>query len=63
MTEKIKEKLKEKGLKQGELAKELEISKENISQRMKKDNWRINELERIAEILKCDLICEFKEKN
>ncbi len=63
MTEKIKEKLKEKGLKQGELAKELGISKENISQRMKKDNWRINELERIAEILKCDLICEFKEKN
>ncbi len=62
MTEKIKEKLKEKGIKQGELAKELGISKENISQRMKKNNWRINELKHIAKILNCDLICEFKEK-
>lgn len=62
MTEKIKEKMKEKGIKQGEVAKKLGISKENMSQRMKKNNWRINELKQIAEILKCKLKCEFEDK-
>lgn len=62
MTEKIKAKMKEKGIKQGEIAEKLGISKENMSQRMKKNNWRINELKQIAEILKCKLKCEFEDK-
>lgn len=36
MTEKIKAKMKEKGIKQREIAEKLGISKENMSQRIKK---------------------------
>ena len=63
MTEQIRNIMKIRGMKQKDLADALGISTVNLSQRLSKDNFRTNELEKIAEILNCELKCFFVIKD
>ena len=62
MKNRIKELLKEKGITQKELAEELGITKDNLSHQLTRNNFRVKELEKIANILGYDLIIEFRDR-
>lgn len=54
MTEKIKVLLIKRGLTQNDLADKLGISQPSLSRKYKSDNWREDDLKRIAEVLQAD---------
>lgn len=59
MKEKIKAMLKRKGITQKELATRLGISEPTLSVKMNLDNWRENDLNKIAEVCGCKYVGEF----
>ena len=60
MSEKIKIIVKRKGITMGELAERLGISRQNLSNKLSRDNFSEKELLEIAEKLNCEFICQFK---
>lgn len=62
MKNEIKRMLQLKGMQQQDLAKSLGISKENLSQQLSRNNFRTNDLKKIADALGCEYISYFKEK-
>lgn len=63
MTEQIKKVMQIKGIKQKDLAEKLGISSVNLSQQFKRDNFRIKDLIKIAEILECEFTYNFGNNN
>ncbi len=65
LKDEIKQIMKMRGIKHKDLAEKLGISSENLSHQMKRDNFRIKDLEKIAVILNCDFKYFFipKENN
>lgn len=62
MKNEIKRMMKIRNMNQSELAKKLGISKENFSQQLSRNNFRINDLIKIGNILECDFIAYYKER-
>lgn len=60
MSEKIKIIVKRRGITMGELAERLGISRQNLSNKLSRDNFSEKELREIAEKLNCEFICQFK---
>lgn len=60
MSEKIKIIVKRRGITMGELAERLGISRQNLSNKLSRDNFSEKELREIAEKLDCEFICQFK---
>ena len=50
------------GVNYTELGRRLGVSPQNVSQLIKKGNFRENDLEKIADALGLDLVIEFREK-
>jgi DNA-binding Xre family transcriptional regulator len=46
-----------------DLARALGISPQNLSIRMRRNNWRADELAKIAEITGSEFVCEFHTKD
>lgn len=63
MTEKIKILLIKRGLTQKELADKLGISQPVLSKKYKLDNWREDDLNKIAEVLQADFEGSFVLKD
>ena len=59
MTKEIKFKMIEKNMQLKELANELNTSPQNLSQKMKRDNFSTKELDNIAKALNCKFIGKF----
>ena len=59
MKEQIKAMLKRKGITQKELATRLGVSAPTLSVKMNLDNWRENDLYKIAEVCGCKYVGEF----
>lgn len=61
MTEKIRILLIKRGnLSEAELARRLGISPQNLNNKMKRDNFTVSDLERIAEVLGCKFNTSFE---
>lgn len=60
MSEKIKIIVKRRGITMGELAERLGISRQNLSNKLSRDNFSEKELREMAEKLNCEFICQFK---
>ena len=60
MSEQIKILLVKRKMTVTTLAEKLGISQSNLSNKLKRDNFSVNELKQIAKVLNCELICEFK---
>lgn len=61
-SEKIKLLAKRKMHNPSNLADKMKVSRQNLSQKLIRGNFRESELREIAEALDCELIIEFKEK-
>jgi transcriptional regulator with XRE-family HTH domain len=48
---------------QADCARALEVSPQVLSQWLKRDDWRVSELERIAEAAGAELFCEFRTED
>jgi DNA-binding Xre family transcriptional regulator len=59
ITEKIKIVLIKRNMSVKELSEKIGCSSQNLSNKFKRDNFSINELEQICNILNCDLKIEF----
>lgn len=59
MAEKIRVILKRKNLTLAELAERLDISKQNLNSKMKRDNFSQNELKEIARALEIEYVSKF----
>lgn len=57
----IKELMREKGIKQKDLADELGVSFQRVSTLLKQDNIEVDNAKRILEVLGCELIVSDKE--
>lgn len=57
--EKIKIVMKRRGLTLGDLAEKTNQSRQNLSNKMKRDNFSEKEIKEIAEILDCDYEASF----
>ena len=55
--------MKLRGIKQKDLAEKLGISDVNFSQQLSRNNFRINDLQKIAEILNCEFKAFFVLKD
>lgn len=62
MAEKIREKLREKKMTMTALCLQIGKSKQNMANKMKRDNFSMKELIEIAEALDCDLEVVFTAK-
>lgn len=62
-TKLIKVLLAKRGVNALELSKKLKCSSANIYNKFKRNNFSLNELEEIADVLDCNLIVEFEDKN
>lgn len=60
MSEKIKIVLLKRKMTVTELAKKLDTSSQNLSNKLRQDNFRENELKEIAEALNCSFAFTFK---
>ena len=61
MTEKIRILLVKRGnLSEAELARRLEISPQNLHNKMKRDNFTESDLQKIADVLGCKFVAEFR---
>lgn len=63
MTNEIKKIMKLRKMTQVELAKKLGIKQDNLNHQFKRDNFRINDLQKIAEILNCEFKAFFVLKD
>jgi transcriptional regulator with XRE-family HTH domain len=63
MGEKIRILLKRKNVTILELSKRLETTNQNMANKLKRDNFSMNELEEIAEALDCEFEGYFIDKN
>ena len=63
ISEKIKILCKRKGFSLSKVAALMGKSAPNFYQQLERDNFRIEDLKKIAEILHCDLVVDFVEKN
>jgi len=61
-TETIKILLLKKGATHAELAENLGMTPQNLSYRLKRDDFKVRELQKIADFFEMVLIVEFKEK-
>ena len=61
-TEQLKIALKRKGMTAADLAGLLNISLQNLSQQMKRDNFREKDIKKICELIGYDVTIEIKEK-
>ena len=59
--EKIRLLLKRKGMTVTSLAESLETTRQNLTNKLNRDNFSENELRKIAEVLGCSLILEFED--
>lgn len=62
ISEKIKIMCGRKNISVSELARCLDKSPQNFSQQLKRGDFRVSDLEKIAAVLDCDLLLEFAEK-
>lgn len=62
-TETIKILLLKKGATHAELAERLEMTPQNLSYRLKRDDFKVRELQKIADFFDKELVVEFKERN
>lgn len=62
VTEKIRSLLKSKNVPIIELGSRLGKSKQNMSNKLKRDNYTINELKEIAKVMDCTLEVNFIDK-
>jgi transcriptional regulator with XRE-family HTH domain len=62
VTEKIRSLLKNKNVPIIELGSRLGKSKQNMSNKLKRDNYTINELKEIAKVMDCTLEVNFIDK-
>lgn len=62
VSEFIKLRLKELNLTQSELAINLGITKQNLNNKMSRDNFSSQEICNIAKVLKCDFILKTSDK-
>ena len=60
IAEKIKKLREARGWSQAELARRLGVSPQNLNNKMKRDNFTENDLQKIAEALDCTLSVSFK---
>jgi DNA-binding Xre family transcriptional regulator len=61
MSERIRILLVKRGnISESELARRLGVSPQNLHNKMKRDNFNEKELERIADVLNCDLEVSFR---
>jgi DNA-binding Xre family transcriptional regulator len=63
MSEKIRELLKEKNITIKELSTQIGRTNQNMANKLKRDNFSMNELIEIAEALDCNLEVKFTENN
>jgi DNA-binding Xre family transcriptional regulator len=63
MSEKIRELLKEKNITINELSTQIGRTNQNMANKLKRDNFSMNELIEIAEALDCNLEVKFTENN
>lgn len=63
ITETIKILLLKNGSTNTELAEKLGMTPQNLSYRFKRDDFKVSELEKIAEFFGMELIVKFKEKD
>ena len=57
----IKQLMREKGIKQKDLANELSVTFQRVSTLLKQDNIEVDNAKRILEVLGCELIVSDKE--
>lgn len=62
MNSKINELIKKKGLMQKEVAEKMGMSPDAFNHKLKRNNFKVKDLQEIADILGYELIIEFKEK-
>lgn len=62
-TKTIKILLLKKGITHAELAERLGMTPQNLSYRLKRDDFKVRELEKIANFFEMELVVEFKERN
>lgn len=58
----VRHKLVDKALKVSDLARAIETSHSNLTQKMKRDNFSEKEMKEIADALDCDLIIELRDR-
>ena len=63
MSNKIRILMIERNMKMKDLAERLGFGASNLANKLKDDNFRVSDLERIAEILDCDLEVNFVLRN
>lgn len=63
VTEKIRSLLKDKNVPIIELGHRLGKSKQNMSNKLKRDNYTVNELKEIAKVMDCTLEVNFIDKD
>lgn len=61
-TETIKILLLKKGASHAELAESLGMTPQNLSYRLKRDDFKVRELQKIADFFGMELVVEFKER-
>lgn len=62
-TETIKILLLKKGESHADLAESLGMTPQNLSYRLKRDDFKVRELQMIANFFDMELVVEFKERN
>lgn len=63
MTEKIRIALVKRGnMSEAELARRMDVSPQNLHNKMKRDNFTVSDLEKIAEVLNCRLEVRFVDE-
>lgn len=62
VSEFIKIRLKEINSNQSELAKELNITKQNLNNKLNRDNFSSQEIIKILKVLKCDFVFKDSDK-
>lgn len=61
-TDEIKIAMIKKGVNHSELAKRLESSSQNLTNKMRNDNWKLSDLSAIADALEMELIIKLEDK-
>lgn len=61
-TDEIKITMIKKGINHSELARRLDTSSQNLTNKMKADNWRLSDLGEIAKALDSELVVKLEDK-
>lgn len=62
MSKKIRDLLSIYGMTQETLAEKLGISRQYLNIRLRRNNWKMSDLEQIADIFGLEVVCFFREK-